>query len=390
MSRLTKVSLLTCCVTALFLVAACNRKAPATQSQTAPAAASTESQSHHAEQGGTAQPVTQTKYFKGSIGSTLGLQMKLVRTEDKLTGNYFYQKIGTKIDLRGTVDQNGNMMLEEFDSSGKSTGTFKGLWKNEADGINLVGNWSKPDGTKQTAFSLHEEPIEFSGAIEIVGKPIKETNKKLNYTIDIEYPQITGASDTRFEKFNQESKNLVNKKIAEFKKDMAERVAEDPTLTTDSTGSDLGIGYTVAFANDNLVSVEYDIGGYYQGAAHPNSYTTVINFDAKNGKILRLADLFKPGAKYVQAISAYSIKDLKAQSKANDGSLPDETIATGAGPNEKNFGSWTITKKGLNLTFDAYQVGPYVSGPQTVVVPYSTLKDLIKPDGPLAIFSGKL
>ena len=389
MSRSFRVSLLAFSVTALFFFAACNKKSPATQTQTASTPTAAETQAHHPE-GGTAQPVTQTKYFKGSIGSTLGLQMKLVRTGDALAGNYFYQKIGTKIEVRGTVDQNGNLTLEEFDSAGKSTGTFKGLWKTGEEGVNLVGNWSKPDGTKQTAFSLHEEPIEFSGTIEIVGKPIKETNKKLNYTIDVEYPQITGASDTRFNRFNQESKNLVTRKIAEFKKDMAERAAEDPEITTESTGSDLGIGYTVAFASDNLVSVELDIGGYYQGAAHPNSYTSVINFDAKNGKMLKLSDLFKPGTKYVQAISSFAIKDLKAQSKANNSMLDDETITTGAGPSEKNFGSWTITRKGLALTFDAYQVGPYAAGPQNVVIPYSALKDLIKPDGPLAAFAGKL
>ncbi len=338
--------------------------------------------------GGEAPPVTQTKYFKGSIGSALGLQMKLMRAGDTLTGSYFYQKIGTRIDLKGAVDKDGNFLLEEFDASGKSTGVFKGLWKTGDDGaVNLIGNWSKPNDAKQTAFSLHEEPIEFSGATEIVGKSIKETNKKLNYEIDVEYPQISGATDGRFEKFNQDARTLVNRKIAEFKKDIAQRVAEaSATGESSETGSDLGIGYTIAFAKDDLVSVQFSIGGYYQGAAHPNSYSQVINFDARNGKILKLADLFKPGAKYLQVISAFAIKDLKAQSKAADSVLPDDSINEGAGPKEKNFQNWTITRKGLAFTFDAYQVGPYVAGPQNVLVPYASLKDLIKPDGVLAAF----
>ena len=45
--------------------------------------------------------------------------MKLVRTGDLLAGSYFYQKIGTRINLRGNVDQGGNLTLEEFDQAGK-------------------------------------------------------------------------------------------------------------------------------------------------------------------------------------------------------------------------------------------------------------------------------
>src|SRR6185312_6278728 len=48
--------------------------------------------------GGTTPPPL-TKHFKGSIGSTLDLQMKLVRNGDQLTGSYFYQKVGTRITL---------------------------------------------------------------------------------------------------------------------------------------------------------------------------------------------------------------------------------------------------------------------------------------------------
>jgi Protein of unknown function (DUF3298)/Deacetylase PdaC len=375
-------------VVLLIAVTGCRKTAaPTAQAPAATQPAPGEQQYHHPE-GGSATSMTQTKYFKGSIGSTLGLQMKLVRDGDSLAGNYFYQKVGTKIDLKGTVDKEGNLALEEFDSSGKPTGVFKGIWKTDEDGlINLAGNWSKPNSEKKTAFSIHEEPIEISGGAEIVAKAIKETNKKLKYEIDAEYPQVVGAADGRFDKFNQEVRSLITSKIAEFKKQMSEKQAEEAATTeTEAMSSDLGAGYTVGLAKDDLVSVEFDIGGYYQGAAHPNSYTQVINYDVKNGKVLKLADLFKPGAKYLQAISSYSIKNLTALSKSKDSMLTDETINSGAGPEAKNYRSWTITKKGLGITFDSYQVGPYVAGPQRVVIPYSALKDIIRPDGPLGEF----
>ena len=80
------------------------------------------------------------------------------------------------------------------------------------------------------------------------------------------------------------------------------------------------------------------------------------------------------------------MKDLQKQSKAKENILDDESIKDGAGPNPKNYQSWTITKQGLGVNFDAYQVGPYVAGPQFVLVPYTAIKDLVKPDGPLASF----
>ena len=330
----------------------------------------------------------ETRYLKGSIGSALGLQMKLAREGDKLTGSYFYQKVGTKIDLRGSVDKDSNIVLEEFDSNGKQTGVFKGLWAIDAeDGmVNIAGNWSKPDGQKKTAFSLHEQPIRFSGGTEIIAKTIKETNKKLKYEIEAEYPQLIGLLSPGFEKFNQEVKRVVLREIAKFRKDMIPEVGvEEPPEQSSVPGSTLDMAYTVALATDDLISIEIDVGTYYHGAAHPNSNSEVLNFDLRNGKALKLADLFKAGAKYLQALSTYSIKDLKKQSssKVADGMLDDQSIASGAGPSAKNFQSWTITKKGLGIRFDSYQVAPYAAGPQYVLIPYPVLKEIVDTNGAL-------
>ena len=340
-------------------------------------------------QGG-ATPVTQAKYFKGSIGSSLDLQMKLIRTGDQLSGSYFYQKIGKRIDLRGNVDKDGNLTLEEFDQSGKQTGLFKGLWQLKAeDGlVTLAGNWSKPPSEKgsdkKTAFSLHEEPIAFTGDIELVSKQITDANKKLMYEISAQYPELSGGNNPNFQKFNQAARGFVTTKVSLFKKEMKLEEDEEPP-PEGSMGSDLNIGYTVVLAQDDLVSIRFDVGTYYQGAAHPNSYTEVINYDLKNGKQLKLSDLFKPGAKYLQAISAYSTADLKKQGK----DLLPEQIESGAAPKAENYQSWNIGKTGLGINFDAYQVGPYAAGPQFVSVPYSNLKDLINPDGPIAQFASR-
>src|SRR5215217_509757 len=377
------------CLIIVCLLASVSCRKTSTSSPPAPPAgqASPASQLAHSEGG--AIPVAQTKHFKGSIGSSLDLQMKLVRTGDQLAGSYFYQKVGTRIDLRGNIDKDGNLTLEEFDKSGKQTGLFKGLWSVDPnDGlVRLAGNWSKPptekDSDKKTAFSVHEEPIAFTGDVDLVAKQIKESNKKLVYEIDARYPQLAGGSNPNFEKFNQVVRAPVIKEVAEFKKGMQSEEGEEPP-SENSMPNDLNISYEVALAQDDLISVVFSVGSYYQGAAHPNTFSEVVNYDLKNGKQLKLADLFKPGAKYLQAIANYCIADLKKQ---KDKGLEDTGINEGAAASAKNYKSWTITRKGLGINFDAYQVGPYASGPQYVLVPYSNLKDLINPDGPVGQFA---
>ncbi len=378
-------------LTCFLLLSGCRKTATPPATGAPPPPASPAVQLDHSQGGNT--PTAEIKHFKGSIGSSLDLQMKLVRTGDQLAGSYYYQKIGTRIDVRGNVDQAGNLTLEEFDQGGKQTGLFKGLWTVDAsDGmINLAGNWSKPPSEKgsdkKTAFSLHEEPVSFSGEVELASKQIKESNKKLVYEISAQYPQITGGNNPNFEKFNQVARASVTKEVAGFKKEMQPEEGEnaEETRPENSMGSDLSIGYKIALAQDDLVSVEFTVGSYYQGAAHPNSFSHVINFDLKNGKQLKLGDLFKPGSKFLAAIATYCVTDLKKQAKEKG--LLDEEIEKGAGPKAENYGSWTITKRGLGITFDSYQVGPYAAGPQFVLVPYSALKELINPDGPVGQFA---
>jgi hypothetical protein len=378
---------------ACLSIGACRKTAePGGQSN----AGSSDTAGRQHPEGGSAT-IAETKFFTGSIGNALGLEMKLIREADKLTGSYFYQKIGKKIDVRGTVDGNGNVTLEEFDPFGKQTGVFKGTWKQDDDGaIEIAGTWSKPNSDKKTAFSLQQAPIEFTNGAEFVPRQIKEKNKKLKYEVDAEYPQLTGSTDPNYEKFNQAARSLVTRKVAKFKKEMAPSPAEaeatpDSAVSgaaDESLGSDIIVGYTAALAKNDLISIEFTISSYSAGAAHPNSYSDVLNFDLKNGKQLKLTDLFQPGAKYLQAIATYCIEALKKQAKEQGdySTTDDDWVKRGAGAVPANYQNWTITRKGLEITFDPYQVAAYAAGPQQVTVPYSTLRDIIKPDGPVAQF----
>jgi Protein of unknown function (DUF3298) len=361
------------------------------QASNQPTANSNDAAVHEAPVGGKAL-AGEKFYFRGTIAGNLSIEMTLVRDGDRLTGTYFYPKVGKNITLGGTVDKAGNVELKESDESGKETGVFKGQWKPATDSPDpslneIEGKWSKLDGSKVAPFQVSQQPIEFTGAVRVTPKVIKEANKGKHYRVDGEYPQIEG--DPRFDSFNREARALITKDVAAFK--TGQTVEENnpgEVLADEARESTLDIGYEIRCATDDLISVEFTEATFEAGAVHGGSATIVLNYDVKNGKKLTLADLFNPKSNYLTVISAYCIKALKDQSKKNNDSMPDEELLkSGASPRADNYRAWAITKKGLWITFDPYQVASYAAGPQYVLVPYSAVKDFIKAGGPAAAFA---
>jgi hypothetical protein len=169
--------------------------------------------------------------------------------------------------------------------------------------------------------------------------------------------------------------------VNKFRKD-----AQPLEKRTFSSGSTFESKYSVSYAANDLVSVAFTIEAYYEGAVHGSFNSIVFNYDLDSGKRLKLADLFKPNSNYLKPISDYAIKSLRKEKEG----VPDSDWIEGAAPEEKNYQSWNITRQGLLVNFDPYQVGPYAEGPHEVRVPYSVLKDVVNPDGPLARVIGKL
>ena len=368
----------------LLISGAC-RKQTARQS-----GANNSSSTAEAPIGGGAAQTGQKFFFRGSINNTLSIEMILVRDGDRLNGNYFYPKVGKDIALVGTVDAGGNVQLTESDETGKQSGLFKGKWQAAKDSpdsslIEIEGKWSKPDGSKATDFVVTQQPLEFSAPVRVVPKVVKENNKEKQYTIEAEFPQIDG--DSRFDGFNREARSMIMKDVAAFKTDETSQEGNEAgELPAETQTSTLDTGYNFRYATDDLISLEFGEASYSRGAAHGSSMTEVLNYDVKNGKKLALGDLFNPKSSYLKTISDYCVKELKERAKKEDSMIFADQLETGAGPHADNYRAWAITKKGLWITFDPYQVAAYAAGPQRVLIPYSSLKDLIKADGPIAAF----
>src|SRR3989442_14076720 len=65
--------------------------------------------------------VCERSYFRGTIAAganNLKIEMTLVRDGERVTGTYFYPKVGKSIELNGTIDQDGKVDLRAKDVSG--------------------------------------------------------------------------------------------------------------------------------------------------------------------------------------------------------------------------------------------------------------------------------
>ncbi len=130
-------------------------------------------------------------------------------------------------------------------------------------------------------------------------------------------------------------------------------------------------------ADHDIISVVF-VNFFYLGGAHPGSYHWTVNYNFTTGQPLSLANLFTPGAPYLERIADYCVDDLNAR-------LEFDIWMDGAAPEPENYQVWALTYDGLLVVFDEYQVAPYAAGPQQVLVPYDVLADLLHPQGPLAL-----
>ena len=200
-----------------------------------------------------------------------------------------------------------------------------------------------------------------------------ESSDAPKYTVTTETPTLEGVDDGRVVEFNVVMQMTVNEMVKGFKTSMKEQ-----PVTPITAGSSFDVKYELLSPPGYVYSIKFNVMGYTDGAAHPYHFSKTVNFNLETGKEITLDELFLSGSNYLKIFSDISKADLSARDIGFDA-----TFFTGAEPTPENYKSWNITADGLLITFDEYQVAAYAAGPQTVIVPYSALKDVIDPNGVL-------
>lgn len=192
------------------------------------------------------------------------------------------------------------------------------------------------------------------------------------------FPQLESDEQTdNINGFNQLIDDFVKDKIASFTSDVEKSDVYATGVSREKIRNDLFLDYSASFiksGKEPILSIRFILQGYIVGQAHPFHRYYVLNFNLHNGEELALDSLFIPDANYLAVLSDFS-KQLLSQ-RLQDKKLIDK----GTAPDARNFTNWNVKPNGLLITFEEGQVAPYVYGAQSVLIPFSAIKDMINPD----------
>jgi hypothetical protein len=314
-----------------------------------------------------------TRYYRGAIGSN-HIQMALTFNGNDVTGKYSYDRVGEEINVKGKLDAEGKLELVEFGPNNKPTGKFS--CKTPFNDPEPECYWSKPTGGSESPFTINEQNIAFTGGLKLVPKLI--TNKPKG--ILISYPQLesTGTLSPAAQKFNRRALAMAQKSTSDFS-------------PIDGKGV-LDANYTVLLGTNDLISIEllaYEDGG----GAHPNDIWSALTYDLAADKVLKLEDLFKPGSDYKTAIAKYLTDDInrraveleKSEARRENRQPRNQDEPLVSADQLTEISDFALTPKGLVVYFDFAHVIAYFD---KNLVPYSVLKEYLKPGGPAEVVSG--
>ncbi|MFA5184990.1 MAG: DUF3298 and DUF4163 domain-containing protein [Patescibacteria group bacterium] len=207
-----------------------------------------------------------------------------------------------------------------------------------------------------------------SARYSIETKELKQADKL--YDVNVNYPVMSGLADAKIQDtFNRTiSLDVASgvKAFVDYFKDV------DPVEFAKIWHGDYTLEYTTA-EHGRYLSVVLS-GDEFTGGAHPMSIYSTYVFDMVDGKFLALKDLFRPGTKYLDSLSAIAYDEI---SKRNVGE--PEWNKTGTAPDEKNFRYFWLDDTGLYLILPPYQVASGAEGEQDVIIPYSKLNQRLAP-----------
>lgn len=200
-------------------------------------------------------------------------------------------------------------------------------------------------------------------------------------SIEVVYPAKTNLSHEADARARSVLENWIKVRESEFIASTSDMLdaAEQTRLREHGRSYALGIEYMAytSGANQSFVFQIYeDTGG-----AHPNVYYKTFVFDAQ-GMEVRLADLFKPDAQYLDELSTLAYADILRQAPSRFGTALDENqkdwVRTGTAPSTETFQSYYLDGENLVLIFPPYQVAAYAAGKFETKIPFSNLSRILK------------
>lgn len=239
-------------------------------------------------------------------------------------------------------------------------------------------------------FAPHTSKISVATTSPILHAPATSTNSyeyvedKPYYLVSAEFPAtvtLTGQAGVHAQATMEQ---WLADDIARFKTDSGVETLTPADAELQGISGDIKYTYEVSYDSyqgANTASYVFTLSEYTLGA-HGNVIYRTFVFN-KDGTVLGLADLFKPGSAYLTRLSSLAYDGVAAQLKEKlDGEDPIDsdlqTIHDGTKPDPLSFQAFYIDGTNLHLLFPPYQVAAYAAGVFDVSIPLSQLQDILK------------
>jgi hypothetical protein len=199
-----------------------------------------------------------------------------------------------------------------------------------------------------------------------------------HYEAELEYPRFLSPAGDIVE-INDLERAAAIGRLQEFREGQLRDIDIASGDAISQFGSLMSSSFDVLCATPDIISIRQNVFHFGSGAAHPNHWTVVSNYQLNPVCRVQLRDLFSNDS-FAAELSRHCISDLVAQ-RAFETATDD--ILNGAGPTEKNFTRFNVSPEGLVVNFDEYTVGSYAEGAFTVVIPRYALAGILRPNAPI-------
>jgi len=354
-------------------------------------------------------PGTFYKRMEGNIDNKYNVVMNLVRIDTVIKGFYYYQSSREPIpfSMKSNMNNNGDILIEEgkgFDNNYNQviTGIFKGKFISDRE---FKGTWTKPASDKVLNFSLIEKYPEGSAQFDVTNytsrKKQNDSTHKGFAEIHITFPSIK----------NFNNKSIQGKINAYLESSLLEKIPGEGDIkkyeSYDAMISDFFNRYNYEINESKKMDMPRDIyfqdyflidilnnsgniisfrqtTSIYEGGAHPNTLFAYKNYNLKTGKEIKLSDVFS--GNYLPVLTKIAEKKFrKFYDVSQNESLENAGFWFDKGIFRLND-NYSFNTFAVTFQFNSYEVAAYAMGAPEIIIPYSEIKSIIRPDGLLGKF----
>ena len=202
--------------------------------------------------------------------------------------------------------------------------------------------------------------------VKITKRTLKKSTDSYEYKLS--YPR-TGITD-----IDNEIKAFVNREKKAFLRQV-EEYAADSEVEYALPKSTLDINFKLYRPNRDCFSFLFTVSGYY-GGAHPTTFHKAMNFSAGKGEQIDLAEVFVEGweEKLAKLCEKPLLREMGVEKHEEDfiGWIREGLLV------ENAFHGLVLTKNGVVIGFDDYQVGPYATGAPVISLSKKAIRSLLR------------